>query len=106
MTDVMRVRAEEKRKPLGRGMWVRIRRKDEYKDDLAQVVAINDTDGLRAQVRLIPESCRLLIFSRNFQNSDQERIQDLRRALSEGVLVLSGEHQALLFQLKIAAGLV
>ena len=56
-------------------------------------------------MRLIPERYRLQIFSRNFQNSDQERIQDLRWALSEGVLVLSGEHQALLYQLKIAAGL-
>ena len=53
MTDVMRVRVDAKKKPLQRNSWVRVRRNDEYKDDLAQVVEL-DNDGTRARVRLIP----------------------------------------------------
>lgn len=53
MTDVMRVRVDAKKKPLQRNSWVRIRRNDEYKDDLAQVVDL-DNDAKRARVRLIP----------------------------------------------------
>ena len=53
MTDVMRVRVAAKRKPLVRGAWCRMKRNDEYKDDLAQVTDI-DVDGSRATVRLIP----------------------------------------------------
>jgi transcription elongation factor SPT5 len=53
MTDVMRVRVAEKRKPLQRNMWVRMKRNDDYKDDLAQVIDV-DLDGVRATVRLIP----------------------------------------------------
>lgn len=39
MTDVMRVRVDAKKKPLQRNSWVRIRRNDEYKDDLAEGAA-------------------------------------------------------------------
>ena len=53
MTDVMRVRVDAKKKPLQLNAWVRIRRNDEYKDDLAQVVDL-DNDAGRARVRLIP----------------------------------------------------
>jgi transcription elongation factor SPT5 len=49
----MRVRVDAKKKPLQRNSWVRIRRNDEYKDDLAQVVDL-DNDAKRARVRLIP----------------------------------------------------
>ena len=37
MTDVLRVRTVQKEK-LVRGSWVRMRRNDDYKDDLAQVI--------------------------------------------------------------------
>ena len=37
MTDVMRVRSSANKKALTRGSWVRLKRNDEYKDDLAQV---------------------------------------------------------------------
>lgn len=37
MTDVLRVRQQQK-EPLTRGSWVRMKRNDEYRDDLAQVV--------------------------------------------------------------------
>ena len=66
MTDVLRVRQQQK-EPLTRGSWVRMRRNDEYRDDLAQVTEIVD-DGARARVRLIP---RLRIFTR--QSNTQGR---------------------------------
>ena len=52
MTDVMRIRSTDK-KALHPGAWVRMRRNDDYKDDLGQVVDI-DVDGARARVRLVP----------------------------------------------------
>ena len=52
MTDVMRVRSAEK-KALVPGAWVRMRRNDNYKDDLGQVLDL-DVDGTRARVRLVP----------------------------------------------------
>ena len=48
----MRIRSTDK-KALHPGAWVRMRRNDDYKDDLGQVVDI-DVDGARARVRLVP----------------------------------------------------
>ena len=53
MTDVMRVRASLGKKPLQRNSWVRVKKKDDYKDDLGQVVAL-ENDGNHAIVRIIP----------------------------------------------------
>ena len=38
MTDVLRIRKEQKAQ-LARGNWVRVKRNDDYRDDLAQVLA-------------------------------------------------------------------
>ena len=74
MTDVMRVRVAEKRKPLQRNMWVRMKRNDEYKEDLAQVTDI-DVDGVRATVRLIP---RLRIHLTRGNEDEEQNVSKVR----------------------------
>jgi transcription elongation factor SPT5 len=69
MTDVMRVRAVSKKRALTRGSWVRLRRNDEYKDDLAQVMDL-EQDGTRARVRIIP---RLRIYLTRGEDEEEER---------------------------------
>jgi len=61
MTDVMRIRSTDK-KALHPGAWVRMRRNDDYKDDLGQVVDI-DVDGARARVRLVPRLAAIAVTS-------------------------------------------
>ena len=68
MTDVLRVRTVQKEK-LVRGSWVRMRRNDDYKDDLAQVIDL-EPDGARARIRIIP---RLKIYTAKGDDDAQER---------------------------------
>ena len=74
MTDVMRVRVTGGRKPLVRNAWCRMKRNDEYKEDLAQVVEI-DGDGNRATVRLIP---RLKIYLTRGQDDEEADVSRVR----------------------------
>ena len=68
MTDVLRIRTVQKEK-LVRGSWARMRRNDDYKDDLAQVIDI-EPDGARARIRIIP---RLKIYTAKADDDAQAR---------------------------------
>ena len=64
MTDVMRVRAPDKA-PIQRGTWVRMKRNDDYKDDLGQVVHLEQPNQPNKTNTILFFCCKFNFFEQH-----------------------------------------